>query len=57
MISLKEFKSVKNIKEKAEDELSAVKGIDKKTARNIVEYFDEKNPIRRELKLFESKRS
>ena len=57
MISLKEFKSLKNIKEKAEDELSAVKGIDKRTARNIVEYLDEKNPIRRELKLFESKRS
>ena len=45
MILLKEFKSVKNIKEKTEEELSAIKGIDKRTAKNIVEYFDKKNPI------------
>ena len=45
MILLKEFKSVKNIKEKTEEELSAIKGIDRRTAKNIVEYFDKKNPI------------
>ena len=56
MILLKEFKSVKNIKEKTEEELSAIKGIDKRTAKNIVEYFDKKNPIRRELKMLESER-
>ena len=56
MILLKEFKSVKNIKEKTEEELSAVKGIDRRTAKNIVEYFDKKNPIRRELKMLESER-
>ena len=49
-------KTNKNIKEKTEEELSAIKGIDRRTAKNIVEYFDKKNPIRRELKMLESER-
>lgn len=41
-ILLKEFKSVKEIRMKTEEELSKVKGIDKKTAGNIVNYFQKK---------------
>ncbi len=46
MILLKEFKSVKRISEKTVEEISVVKGIDKKTAERIVEYFRVKNLVK-----------
>lgn len=40
-ILLKHFKSVQKIKEATIEQLCSVKGIDKKTAQNIFEYFNE----------------
>lgn len=42
MILLREFKSIKIIREKTVEELIRVEGIDKKTANNIVNYFRER---------------
>lgn len=42
MILLREFKSIKMIREKTVEELIRVEGIDKKTANNIVNYFRER---------------
>jgi excinuclease ABC subunit C len=37
---LNHFKSIKAIKEASLEELGSVKGVDKKTAQNIFEYFN-----------------